>query len=346
MSATFDGIDVADLDEAFLHCRSALADLQGGRLFLTGGTGFFGRWLLATIARARPELDLEVTVLTRDPERFRRDHPDIAAQDCVTFVRGDVRSFQFPEDRFSHVIHAATDTSASADADASTLMESIVDGTKRVLNFAMSSGVRRLLYVSSGAIYGTQPSDLTLVPECYRGACDPLDPRSAYGQAKRMAEQMCVCAQARGGLEIVIARAFAFVGPGLPLDAHFAIGNFIRDAVANRDIVLLGDGSPLRTYLYASDLAAWLFTLLARGEAGAAYNVGSDHVISIAELAHMVAKIALQQSRVDIRGKVSGGPRARYAPCIDKARALGLDVWTPLDEAIRRTMDHAIRQAS
>jgi hypothetical protein len=177
--------------------------------------------------------------------------------------------------------------------------------------------------------------------EDYRGAPDPLDPRSAYGQAKRLAEQMCVCAAAKGGLEPVIARAFAFVGPGLPLDAHFAIGNFIRDAAAGREIVVNGDGTPLRSYLYAADLAAWLLTLLVEGRAGEAYNVGSDATLSIADLAREVAALAPGAS-VTIKGAATpGAPRAVYAPDIGKARALGLDVWTPLDEAIRRTMAFA-----
>jgi dTDP-glucose 4,6-dehydratase len=346
MNDAYDGIDAGDLDEAFARCKSAVADMQGGRIFLTGGTGFFGRWLLALLARAQREFDIGVTVLTRDPEKFRNRCPDLAAQQFIKLIRGDVRAFEFPEGRFSHIIHAATDTSAAADADATTLMESIIDGAKRVLEFAATAGVRRFLYVSSGAVYGVQPMDVELLPEDYRGACDPLDPRSAYGQAKRMAEQICACAPARGGPEIVIARAFAFVGPGLPLDAHFAIGNFIRDAVAERDIVISGDGSPLRSYLYAGDLAAWLFTLLARGEAGTAYNVGSDKTISIASLAHTVAALSSQEGRVTIMGEDNGGPRSRYAPSIDRARGLGLDVWTPLEESIRRTMGHARRQAA
>ncbi len=346
MNGACDGIDARDLDEAFARCKPALDEMQGGRIFLTGGTGFFGRWLLAVLARAQRDFQIGVTVLTRDPEQFRKRCPDLAAQRFIKLIRGDVRAFEFPEGRFSHIIHAATDTSVAADADATILMESIVDGAKRVLKFAEHANVKRFLYISSGAVYGVQPVDMALLSESYRGACDPLDPRSAYGQAKRMAEQLCACAMARGGPEIVIARAFAFVGPGLPLDAHFAIGNFIRDAVAGGEIVISGDGSPLRSYLYAADLAAWLFTLLARGEAGTAYNVGSDKTISIASLAHAVALLAPQQGNVKIMGEDNGGPRSRYAPSIDRARSLGLDVWTPLEEAIRRTMDFASRRAA
>ncbi len=341
MNATLDGLAVRDLDEAIGHCAGALDALRGKRLFVTGGTGFFGRWIAGVLARGWPDYRISATVLTRDPESFRACYPELAASPALSFVRGDVRYFEFPKGEYSHIVHAAADTSVAADRDSATLMDTIVGGTARTLEFATACGAQRLLMVSSGAVYGAQPADVERIPESFTGACDPLDPRSAYGQAKRLAEQMCACANARGDLQTTIARAFAFVGPGLPLDAHFAIGNFIRDAVAGREIVVGGDGTPLRSYLYAGDLAAWLLTLLARGEAGRAYNVGSDRALSVVELATRVAAQS-SSSKVAVRGAPEpNAQRSRYIPDILRARDLGLEAWTPLDEAIRRTMAHA-----
>mgnify|MGYP001765965463 FL=1 len=338
MSAAQDAISPAEIDEAIAHCRAALETLRGARIFITGGTGFFGRWLLSLLASAGAEFDIAACLLTRNPEAFARACPELAASANITLKRGDVRYFEFPKGRFTHVVHAATDTSAAADADAANLIDTIVGGTRRVLEFAAAAHVERLLYVSSGAVYGPQPTDMEQIGEDYSGAGNPLDPRAAYGQAKRLAEQMCVCAAQAARFAPVIARAFAFVGPGLPRDGHFAIGNFVRDALAGRDVVVNGDGAPLRSYLYASDLAAWLVTLLAQGVAGAAYNVGSDVAISIGELAQRVAALAPAPTRVVIKGAASAdGPRARYIPAIARARTLGLDVFTPLDEAIKRT---------
>ena len=347
MSDGFGGIASGDLDAVIARVAPALAELDRASIFLTGGTGFFGRWLLALLARARTTLpiDLTVTVLSRDPGGFLRASPDLAQLDCVRLIAGDVRSFAFPAGRFTHVIHAATDTSAAADRDPMTLIASITEGTRRVLDFATAAEVGRFLYVSSGAVYGRQPPDLAVIPDDHPGACDPLDPRSAYGQAKRLAEQMCAIVSARTATAAVIARAFAFVGPGLPLDGHFAIGNFIRDALDGRTIVVSGDGQPVRSYLYAADLAGWLTTLLVRGMPGTAYNVGSDQPISIADLAAAVAAEIPSSRGVAIRGLPSAGAdRNRYVPSIDKARRdLGLDVWTPLGQAIRRTADAARR---
>jgi len=336
------GAFARDLDEVVVHGRPALEALRGARIFITGGTGFFGRWLIAALAHAHDAYGIEALVLSRNPQGFAAAHPDLAGHPAIALHRGDARNFDFPQGRFTHVIHAAADTSAAADADKAELVDSIVGGTQRVLQFAASAKAERLLYVSSGAVYGPQPSDVAHLAEGFSGAPDPLDPRSAYGESKRLAELLCVCAAARGGPQAVVARAFAFVGPGLPLDGHFAIGNFIRDAVAGQGIVVAGDGTPLRSYLYAGDLVAWLLTLLARGEAGAAYNVGSDAAVGIAELAQRVAAVGGSKAAVVVKGVANPkAPRARYVPCVARARALGLDVWTPLDEAIRRTMDAA-----
>ena len=345
MSTGATGLEERDLDEALAHCRSALTVLDGASILVTGGTGFFGTWLVALLAHARHHLDLklEIAILTRDPERFEGAQPWLTAQPFIRLIRGDVRFFEFPKGRFTHIVHAATDTSTAADRDAAALIDSIVGGTRRVLEFAAATGVTRLLYLSSGAIYGSQPQAMDRIDEAYGGACDSLDPRSAYGQAKRLAEQMCVCAAEGTAIEPVIARAFAFVGPGLPLDGHFAIGNFIRHAVQGQTITVAGDGTPLRSYLYAGDLAAWLVILLVRGAPGNAYNVGSDQAICIGDLASRVAGLVPGARGVEVRSRAeTGAPRSRYIPSIDKARReLSLDVWTPLDEAIHRTARQA-----
>ncbi len=135
----------------------------------------------------------------------------------------------------------------------------------------------------------------------------------------------------------MIARCFAFVGPDLPLNAHFAIGNFIRDALTADAFTVAGDGTPLRTFLNQTDLAHWLFTLLKSGRSGEAYNVGSDEVISIADLAHLVRDVLAPEKPVHILGKPDPGvSHNRYVPDISKAQQqLGLSVTVPLAEAIR-----------
>jgi UDP-glucuronate decarboxylase len=146
----------------------------------------------------------------------------------------------------------------------------------------------------------------------------------------------------------VIARCFAFVGRDLPLDVHFAIGNFIRDALYAQEIVVSGDGSAVRSYMDQRDLATWLLALLERGQAGQAYNVGSDDEISIRELANLVREVLAPTKPVKIAGNAAAGNfRSRYVPSIDKAqRELRLRLTFPLREALLETAHHAGGHAS
>ncbi len=329
-----------DLEHVLVHTGTLWDDMRGGRLFITGGTGFFGCWLLETFAYAsdRLSLDANVVVLTRDPAAFARKAPHLARRRDIGLHEGDVRSFTFPRGNFTHIIHAATDTTARPDtASQLALFDTILSGTRRTLEFASHSGTPKVLLTSSGGVYGRQPSDMTNVPEEWIGAPDILDVRSAYGEGKRVAEYLGAASHSELRLQVKIARCFAFVGPHLPLDAHFAIGNFIRDGLAGRPIHVGGDGTPYRSYLYAADLAIWLWTILIRGENCRPYNVGSDYALTIGELARCVG----DHFGVDVkvaRAAHPGRAADRYVPAIRRAiDELGLRVRIPLQDAIART---------
>ena len=298
--------------------------LDHRRIFLTGGTGFFGKWLLYSFVALRQAYDLDstMTVLSRDPKRFFDSHPAFSRQPGVEFIAGDVRTFDFsPLPTFDFVIHGATSASAKLEHDHPDEMRSvIVDGTRHVIDFTRHCSVKRFLEISSGAVYGPQPSALSALPETYEGV-----PLTSYGKGKKIAEQLCLEAAA-DKFECVIVRPFAFVGPYLPLDTHFAIGNFIRDCLLGRPIVIQGDGTPVRSYLYAADLTDWLWTMLLLGQSGRSYNVGTSDAISIFDLAHRVRRCAGTQNEIIVREKpVEGAWPIRYVPSVERAeRELGL----------------------
>ena len=275
------------------------------RFLITGGTGFFGQSIRDFVLRNA--CDCSIAVLSRH-------QGDIV---------GDVRTFDVGTARFDCVIHAATPV---AEVVPEAEMRSIVvEGTANALRQAKKCGAEKFMMVSSGGVYGrdlVRPVSEIDVP------C----PVTAYGQAKLEAEAMAVAS----GLHVLLPRCFAFVGKRLPREAHFAIGNFIRDALAGHDIIINGDGMPMRSYLYADDLVEWLFAILDRGESGRVYNVGSPEAISIRGLAVLVRDALGAKSEVKVLGKPVPGAANFYVPDVSRIQSeLGVEVKHPLAEAIR-----------
>ena len=279
-------------------------------------------------------------ILTRG-DRETKGSAQGAPQDGVTFHFGDVTTFGWPDGDFTHVIHGATDTIGTRASDPRYLRNTIIGGTDRVLEFAELHGVKSMLHVSSGAVYAPQPGGMDRIPEDWVGACDTMNPRTTYGQAKRFAEHLCSIAYEEQSTAVKIARCFTFLGPGMPVCAHFAIGNFVRDAESGRPVCVKGDGTAVRSYLYAADWAVWLLRILAHGQPGRVYNVGSDSEISILDLAHLVVRTLDVQAGLTVERPRSGtGLRNRYVPSIDRARGeIGVDVWTGIQAAIQSSAE-------
>src|SRR5262249_48169435 len=291
-------------------------------------------------------LGARLALLTRNPDRFRDAAPGLFADPAVTAVRGDLEALAGGRTSpvlpaCDLVIHGATETSETLTREHPRVFLSTIEGTRDALSFAVAVRARRFLYLSSGAVYGRQPADLPQVPEEYPGAPDTLRAETAYAETKRAGEVLCASAGRHSGIEAIIARGFAFIGPGLPLDRNFAAGNFVRDALAGKPIEVRGDGTPFRSFLYAGDLAWWLWALLLRGAPGRAYNVGSEDAASIAELAREAAALADPPVPVRIAGAADPGKKPdRYVPSTARARSeLGLRETVGWRDALRRTYD-------
>jgi dTDP-glucose 4,6-dehydratase len=335
------GILTSDLEAVISQLAGDWPALRGARIFLTGGTGFIGRWMLESLAlaNAREDLGVEVVVLTRDPARFALTVPHLAGNAAFRFVAGDVLSLAWDGTAYSHVIHAATDASAALNEhDPRRMFDTVVTGTRAALDFAVAAGARRMLFLSSGAVYGAQPWEVSHVAEDDRGGPDLMSHRSAYGEGKRAAEMLCAIYRKQFGLDVVTARIFALLGPLLSLDIHFAAGNFILDAMAGRRVTVNGDGRAVRSYLYIADLITWLWAMLLRAPAGATYNLGSEHAVSIAELAERTARL-LGGDGFTILGRPDlGWNPGRYVPSTARFSAdMHLEPTVGLDDAILRT---------
>lgn len=330
-----------DLDAIVEASEADLRNLSSARIFVTGGTGFVGTWLLSALHHAdeRLALDVDVRVLTRDPVRFAATQPRLASWASV--IEGDILACPDPG-KVDFAIHAATSASATLNDERPELMrQTIVEGMERVLDALAPSGSIPLLFTSSGAVYGRQPLELGRIPETYRLESADVAPMNAYALGKQDAERIALAASQSGGPTLRLARLFAFVGPLLPLDTHFAIGNFIRDALAGGPIHVAGDGTPVRSYLYAADMVTQLLAVLVRGETATPYNVGSDEPISIADLAHLIRDRLAPDAKVEIAGAKQGslptGAGSRYVPETMRIRTLALEPVTALPIAVGRT---------
>lgn len=343
-------IEKLDLEHVAVLLNSELSFLKNRSLFLTGGTGFFGKWLLEVFnfLNENHNLQLKITVLSRNPEKFKSEFPWLSHSKFINFLSGDVKSFIFPSTHYDFLIHAATEASEKLNSEFPfEMLSTTIQGTEHTLNFAKERKIKRYLLTSSGAVYGKIPSEISHVTESYMGGPDTLNPRMAYSEGKRVSELMCSIANSQRWVEPVMARCFAFVGPYLPVEAHFAIGNFIRDCILGKNIEIKGDGTPFRSYLYASDLTVWIIKLLIHGKPGQVYNVGSDFSITIKQLAERVLAVwekdfksyhtNTTQIQIAKDTPLNNKPE-QFVPSIAKAsEELDLKVYTSLDQAIRKT---------
>ena len=314
-----------------------LATLHGKTILATGCSGFFGIWTLAAIRELRVRgCTVSIKVCARDPKRIMDLHPSLARTQGVSWVQG-APSAQVLEKagHFDYVLHMAARSDARTNAeDPLGMMLSMVDGAINVARRARTLGAPMLM-VSSGAVYGTRTADAGPAREGVErtSAPDCLSPRHAYGEAKRLGEMAVACCE---GLAWTVVRPFAFLGPHLPLDAHFAAGNFLRDASQARSIEIKGDGSPIRSFMHPADIAAWQLWLMALGPRGQAFNVGSDEPVSLGELACEIAQAAGAPAP-----RILGAPAQSvecYEPNIERARALGLSLSISRAEAISSSL--------
>lgn len=333
-----------DLDHILTHTRDLWEELRGKQIFITGGTGFFGCWLLESFAWANDKLDLNASalVLSRNPEAFEKKAPHLYHHKAIRFHKGDVQNFEFPEGPFSCLIHSAV-YQQPADEKASNLsmVSEMLTGTRRVLDFCVRGNIKKILLISSGAVYGKAPSHLEKIPEDFSGSFDPTNSASAYHHVRRMMESLSVIHAQENDFETKIARCFSFIGPYLPLNGRFAVGDFIGDVLSGKPVAIKGNGKPIRSYLYAADLAIWLWTILFKGESRRAYNVGSEIPTTILELAEKIAAEYDPPLNIHVLGKsLAGVAPDHYLPDATRAQAeLGLNQFISLESAIRKTLN-------
>lgn len=335
-----------DLEEVVDRAQEDLRALIGSHLLITGGTGFVGKWILFSLQHFQKlsQAQIKVTVLSRNPQRFLSSFPELKSEN-FHFLTGDVSDIASQHRSLGQVdflIHGATEAAANpAGSNLKNMLSTVVDGTYSVFELAAAKSCARALNISSGAVYGVQPSDVTELAESSSAGPSTLSATTAYHHTKRLAEFIAIEQASRSEISVVTARLFAFLGPFLPLDSYFAAGNFVGDALRDEPIIITGDGTPVRSYQYPVDLVVWLLALLQRGKSNEAYNVGSDYATTLLELAQIINERAMNDHSVRVSGqRALNLAGTRYVPSIQKASSeLGLKNCVSLPEAIDRTIN-------
>lgn len=343
----YDNFLSSDLDHILSRTLSIWDELKGQRIFITGGTGFLGTWILESFAWANKKLKLnsEAIILTRDATSFLKRCPHFINDKSLQFYEGNILNFKYPKGNFSHIIHAATDSNYSR-ISSWDMLETIIQGTKYTLEFAKNCNVKKFLFVSSGAMYGRQ-FGVDVINETNLSQFDTTGLMPSYSIGKFIAEYMSNLYAREQQFTMTTARCFAFFGPYLPLDLHFAIGNFIQNRLNNEPILIKGDGHAFRSYLYISDLCIWLWTILFQGKNLTAYNVGSNEKYSIFEIANRIANCRVPKVEVKINNSTKSSiADNNYIPNISLVKEhLNLEPHINFNKALNRTIDWFHKQS-
>ena len=318
--------------------------LRGKTVFVTGGTGFFGVWMNSAMIHIKHLLnnDLRLITLSREPDNFlkRYKNPDFATH--IEFVRGDVKGFKLNKEmNITHLVHMATTSAEEAFSgeDQINKIDLLYSGSRNVLEQCGES-LENVLFTSSGVAYGIN-TKLLKSENDFTGP-DTTDIGSALGVGKLISEYLIAYFASKFGYSYSIARCFAFAGEYLPLDIHYAFGNFIRNALEGEDIVIYGDGQDVRSYLYIGDAISWLLRMLVEPK-NQIFNVGSSFPVCIESLARSIASQASAPLKVTIKGLHSTNAnfkRLTYVPSTQRITASysGLAEWTPLEEIISKML--------
>ena len=331
-----DPIAAQDIERILASCSAELVELRGKSILLTGATGFVGSSLLESViafnASDHAADACRLYLPTRSVALARKAWPQFFEQPHIIWLEWD--KLDACCSSCDYIIHAASPADPSSYlSEPLRTMNEIVSLTQQVLNFAVKSGTRRLLYVSSGAVYGCQPDDMQSIPEEYSGGPNLRDSHSCYGEAKRFSELLCQVS----GVSTVVARLFTFIGPNQNLGGSFAAPDFIRQATDKHEIRIRGNGLAERTYCYSSDMVISIWKLLLRGESGEAYNVGqSPPATKVVDLAQLIGQ-QIGGVKVIVEKTGEDKSRPRYIPDISKLCKLYQPCVT-LPEAVERTL--------
>lgn len=325
--------------------RDLQGELTGKRVMITGAAGLIGSTVVRLLLAANHELGTGVEIVAHE---FRREFLEQRFADCadeLTFVEGDVSTLSLPDVEVDYIIHAASPAHPLAYSQTPVdVMRANLLGTMNMLDIAKRCGAR-LLFISSGEIYGISEDENSAFKENEYGYVDILNPRSCYPESKRAAETLCASYHAQYGVEALVARLCHVYGPSITATNTRADAQFLRNALNGEDIVMKSPGTQVRSFCYVKDCALGLIYIMVRGAAGEAYNVANRHSIAtIRQYAQTLADLGNVQLRFELPSDVEAQGYTRVTRAVLDGSKLESIGWCPqydLKEGLRETLNAA-----
>ncbi|BBN58983.1 NAD-dependent epimerase/dehydratase family protein [Hydrogenovibrio marinus] len=304
-----------DLERSLDDILEQLSPLRGAEVLITGGTGFVGSWLARALCWLNDyrAFDTKIILLSRTPLKLKEADECFFDRSDVSFIKSDIRSIKELPQSISYIIHAA----ASPDnrvhmSDPVNTMDVIANGTKSILDAASRlADLKCVMHLSSGQVYESLNNG-ELIEEGRQRCGLKSGITSIYPEAKQFSESLCMAYRSQYKVPVVVVRPFAFIGPFQSLNKPWAVNSFLQEALNAQPIRILGNGKPKRSYLYATDMAAWLLAMLASGRDGGVYNLGSSEEVSLLDVA--VAINSILKDKVDIVVKEIDSSESKFIP--------------------------------
>lgn len=334
--------------------RIAASDLpwrqfSGKSILIAGANGLLPAYTVETLTylnEVDASMRCRVIGLARNREKAESRFAHLLGRPDFSLLIQDVCSPVAIEDKVDFIVHAASQASPKYyGKDPVGTLSANTLGTHNLLLLARNRGVESFLFLSSGDVYGRVEDSKIPTREDWYGYLDPAEVRSCYGESKRLGETMCVAWHHQYGVPAKMVRPTHTYGPGMALDDGRVFADFVANVVRREDIVLRSQGTARRAFCYLADATLAFFTVLLKGKAGQAYNVGNeDCEISVRQLAEILAGL-FPERKLGVRF-LPGFTESGYIQSkIDrgsldtsKIRELGWRPTTGIEEGFRRTI--------
>ena len=270
-----------------------LNQLKNKTIFIAGATGFIGNWLVHFVQFLNLHFDLKIKLilLAREKSTFLEKYPYLFENTLIQFIESDIRNLTSLNNDINYVIHAAANPNNKFHlSQPLKTIDIITRGTQNILELSTKlPNLEKFIYLSSHTVYGKTNQES--IDENSLGNLENLDINNVYTESKRLAEITCQYYRKNLQLPIVILRPFSFIGPFQQQNVPWAINNFIRDAILQVPIRILGNPNTTRSYLYGSDVANTILNTLTKSTIGEVYNIGSNESITLDKLAITIKEV-------------------------------------------------------